>query len=190
MRLGRISDRGWERLSDAIPTEATLPIWCDDTSESASEIRAAARRAVRKGARLIVVDYLQIVAPPPGHYGTREQEVAAISRTMKAMAKEMDVPALVLAQLSRAVEARENKRPQLSDLRESGAIEQDADAVMFLYRPGFQALKEAKTPEQRMKAREDKSLEIIVRKQRQGEVGTVDTYFDPETQTVGEMTHG
>ena len=189
-RLGRLSERGWDHLVAAIPGEGRLPIRCDDTSVTATEVRASARRAVRKGAKLVVVDYLQIVDPPPGRYGNREQEVAAISRTMKAMAKELDVPVLVLAQISRAVESRENRRPQLQDLRESGSIENDADVVMFLYRPGFQKLKEAKTQEERTAAREDKRMEIIVRKQRQGEVGTVDTYFDPDTQTVGEMAHG
>lgn len=125
-----------ERIKDL----ASAPLYIDDTpSLSIYEFRSKARRLVRSaGVKLVIIDYLQLMAGPPELRGNREQEVATISRSLKAIAKELDIPVIALSQLSRAVETRGgNKRPQLSDLRESGAIEQDADIVMFIHRPDY-----------------------------------------------------
>ena len=116
------------------------PLYIDDTpSLSINELRSKARKLVSiHGVKMIVIDYLQLMTGPPELRGMREQEVSAISRSLKAIAKELNVPVIALSQLSRAVETRGgSKRPQLSDLRESGAIEQDADLVLFIHRPDY-----------------------------------------------------
>ncbi|MCI6917670.1 replicative DNA helicase [bacterium] len=151
-------------------TEA--PLYIDDTpSLGINEFRSKARRLVASaGIKLIIIDYLQLMSGPSELRGMREQEVAAISRSLKATAKELNVPIIALSQLSRAVETRGgNKRPQLSDLRESGAIEQDADIVMFIHRPDYYGLDE--DPSQAGLA------EIIIAKHRNGEVKDVQMRF-------------
>ena len=128
------------QLHERIKDLASAPLYIDDTpSLSIYELRSKARRLVRNaGVKLIIIDYLQLMTGPPELRGMREQEVSNISRSLKAIAKELDIPVIALSQLSRAVETRGgNKRPQLSDLRESGAIEQDADIVMFIHRPEY-----------------------------------------------------
>ena len=128
------------QLHERIKDLTTAPLFIDDTpSISVYELRSKARRLVRNaGVKLIIIDYLQLMTGPPELRGMREQEVSNISRSLKAIAKELDIPVIALSQLSRAVETRGgNKRPQLSDLRESGAIEQDADIVMFIHRPEY-----------------------------------------------------
>lgn len=130
----------WAQLHDGLNKLSRAPLWIDDTpSLSIYEFRSKARRLVNKQhVKLIIIDYLQLMTGPPELKGMREQEVAAISRSLKAIAKELNVPIIALSQLNRSVETRGgNKRPQLSDLRESGAIEQDADIVMFIHRPEF-----------------------------------------------------
>lgn len=162
----------WTQLNQGLNNLSQSPLWIDDTpSLSIYEFRSKARRLVEKNnVKLIIVDYLQLMAGPPELRGMREQEVAAISRSLKAIAKELKVPIIALSQLSRAVEIRGgNKRPQLSDLRESGAIEQDADIVMFLHRPEYVGVQdEASFPGE---------TDVIIAKHRNGEVCDVKMRF-------------
>ena len=162
----------WTQLNQGLNSLSQSPLWIDDTpSLSIYEFRSKARRLVEKNdVKLIIVDYLQLMAGPPELRGMREQEVAAISRSLKAIAKELKVPIIALSQLSRAVETRGgNKRPQLSDLRESGAIEQDADIVMFLHRPEYVGVQdEASFPGE---------TDVIIAKHRNGEVCDVKMRF-------------
>jgi replicative DNA helicase len=141
IRRGQIARDDFNELVDASEQLKTADLFVDDTGAlSLSALRTRARRIKRQhGLALIVVDYLQIMTPPPGYAGAqnRVQAVSALSQGLKALAKELDVPVLALSQLSRAVEQREDKRPVLADLRDSGAIEQDADVVMFIYREEY-----------------------------------------------------
>ena len=185
LRTGRLRDEDWMHLTRNIDRLAQAPIHIDDTPGiSVLEARAKARRLQREyGVGLFVIDYLQLMS---GHMRTqsREQEISHISRGLKAMAKELDVPVLALSQLSRAVESRTDRRPQLSDLRESGSLEQDADVVMFIYRPEMYDLKSP----------DGESLEglaqIIIGKQRNGPVGSVDLMWNKESATYEAMAPG
>ena len=176
LRTGRLSDEDWMHLTRNIDRLAQAPIYIDDTPGiSVLEARAKARRLQREyGIGMVVIDYLQLMS---GHLRTqsREQEISQISRGLKAMAKELDVPVLALSQLSRAVESRTDRRPQLSDLRESGSLEQDADVVMFIYRPEMYGLKSP----------DGESLEgvahIIVGKQRNGPVDEVELMWNKDS---------
>jgi replicative DNA helicase len=136
LRTGHLTDGDWPHIMQAMGRLGSVPLWVDDTpSISILEVRAKARRLFRdKPDGLIIVDYLQLMQPQGRRSENRQVEIAEISRGLKILAKELDCPVLALSQLSRAVEQRANKRPQLSDLRESGAIEQDADVVMFIDR--------------------------------------------------------
>lgn len=169
----KLTEADWKQLHDGLNLLSQAPLWIDDTpSLSIYEFRSKARRLVQKnGVKMIIIDYLQLMAGPPELKGMREQEVAAISRSLKAIAKELGVPILALSQLSRAVETRGgNKRPQLSDLRESGAIEQDADIVMFIHRPEYVGTADSSTyPGQ---------TELIIAKHRNGEVKDVNMKFE------------
>lgn len=165
----------WEQLNQRIINLTKAPLYIDDTpSLSIFEFRAKARRLVAgSGIKLIIIDYMQLMSGPPELRGMREQEVAAISRSLKAIAKELNIPIIALSQMNRAMETRGgNRRPQLSDLRESGAIEQDADIVLFLYRPEYYGIKEDST---------GRSLEgiaeVIVAKHRNGAVGEFQMRF-------------
>lgn len=152
---------------------AKAPLYIDDTpSLSIYEFRSKARRLVaNSGVKMIIIDYLQLMTGPPELAGMREQEVSAISRSLKAIAKELNIPILALSQLSRAVETRAGaKRPQLSDLRESGAIEQDADLVLFIHRPDYYGLTDDNPA---MKGITD----IIIAKHRNGAVCDVQMRF-------------
>ena len=168
VRTGKLPKNQWKNLSIAVGQLAEAPIFLDDTpGMSVLEIRAKARRLkAEKGVGLIIVDYLQLMSGPKGAE-SRQQEISQISRSLKSLAKEIEVPIIALSQLSRAVENRSDRRPQLSDLRESGAIEQDADVVIFLYRPWVYS----KEDDDRGKA------EIIVAKQRNGPTGLVEATF-------------
>ena len=160
------------QLHQRIRDLSTAPLFIDDTpSLSIYEFRSKARRLVNNAkVKLIIIDYLQLMTGPPELKGLREQEVATISRSLKAIAKELGIPIMALSQLSRAVETRGgNKRPQLSDLRESGAIEQDADIVMFIHRPDYYGMQEDPT--------QQGLAEIIIAKHRNGEVGDVKMKF-------------
>jgi len=174
LRTGKLLDEDLQKLSMRAGVLADAPIYIDDTPGiTVLELRAKARRMKKEhGIAMIVIDYLQLMQGPKNSE-SRQQEISTISRSLKALAKELDVPVLALSQLSRAVETRGgDKRPMLSDLRESGAIEQDADVVMFIYRPEFYL---------RAEEAEAKGLEgiaeVIIGKQRSGPIGTVNLNF-------------
>ncbi len=174
-RSGRLNDEEFKRLIDAAGRLFTANIFVDDTPGlSILELRTKCRRLKSEhDIGLIIVDYLQLMTSNTKDHGNREQEIASISRGLKALAKELDVPVIALSQLSRAVETRGgDKRPQLSDLRESGSIEQDADVVSFLYRPEYYNI--TTTPEGKSTTG---LAEIIIGKQRNGPVGSQELYF-------------
>src|SRR3984893_10726981 len=168
-RTGHLSREDWRRMTESLGTISSAPLWLDDAgSISVLEIGAKARRLKRdKGLSMLIVDYLQLITAR-GRFGNRQEEVSSISRALKGLAKELQIPVLVLSQLSRAPE-RDERGPQLSDLRESGAIEQDADVVMFIYRPHF--FKQGATPEER------EETELRIAKQRNGPTDTVRFVF-------------
>jgi replicative DNA helicase len=168
-RSGHLSREDWRRMTEALGTISSAPLWIDDAgSTSVLEIGAKARRLKReKGLSLVVVDYLQLITGR-GRFNNRQEEVSSISRGLKGLAKELQLPVLVLSQLTRAPE-REERGPQLSDLRESGAIEQDADVVMFINRPHWSKMDAS--PEERDQA------EIQVAKQRNGPTDKVRFVF-------------
>ena len=196
IRRGEIRRDDFDKISEASRYMAELPLYIDDSAAlSVSALRQRARRAKRqKNIDLVVVDYLQLLHLAHGEYReNRVQEVSSITRALKALAKDLNIPVLVLSQLSREVEKREPPRPQLSDLRDSGAIEQDADVVMFVYREAYYLARKA--PEQReeesieqFQARHKRYLdllepkrnkaELLISKQRHGPVGTVELFFD------------
>jgi replicative DNA helicase len=171
LRTGWIEDQEWERIEHAMTTLSTAKIWIDDTAGiSTMEMRSKARRLqAERGVDMIIVDYLQLMQSSIGgrRNDNRVQEVSEISRNLKGLARELNVPVLALAQLSRTVETRQSKVPQLSDLRESGSIEQDADVVMFIYRD------DVYNPDSERKNIAD----IIIAKHRNGPVGEVSLYF-------------
>jgi len=173
MRTGRLNDEEWGRLSTAMGKLHDAPIFIDETAALNSlELRTRARRIHRQCGKLglVMVDYLQLMSAPSGNQGeNRATEISEISRSLKAMAKELDVPVIALSQLNRAVDQRPDRRPVMSDLRESGAIEQDADVIMFIYREVV--YKPDLPDEQRGIA------EVIVGKQRNGPIGTVRLTF-------------
>jgi replicative DNA helicase len=168
-RTGHLSKEDWRRMTESLGTISAAPLWLDDAgSISVLEIGAKARRLKReKGLSMLVVDYLQLITGR-GRFGNRQEEVSSISRGLKGLAKELQIPVLVLSQLTRAPE-RDERGPQLSDLRESGAIEQDADVVMFIYRPHF--FKAGATPEER------EETELRIAKQRNGPTDMVKFVF-------------
>jgi replicative DNA helicase len=175
LRTGRLKEAEWPKLSRRIGRLVDAPIYIDDTpAMDILKLRARARRmAAEKKVGMIVVDYMQLMEAPRG-MDSRQQEISYISRSLKNLAKELKIPVLALSQLSRAVEMREWKRPTLADLRESGAIEQDADVVMFVYRPEVYNLPnfddDNKTPTENM-------VEIIIGKHRNGPVGALKLVF-------------
>lgn len=171
IQTGNLSEEDFSKLSDAMGEMAEAPIYIDDTPGiTALELRTKARRLAHDGELgLIVIDYLQLLEPTT-KTGNRVQEVSEISRSLKLIARELNVPVIALSQLSRQVESREDKRPQLADLRESGSIEQDADIVMFIYREAYY------NPE----TERENITDLIIAKHRQGAVGTIELYFHPE----------
>lgn len=172
LKTGRISDSAWPKLIEAAGTISQAPLFIDDTSGiSPFEVRSRCRRLkAQHGLDVIMIDYLQIMKLKE-KVDSREREVAEISGTLKAISKELGVPVIALAQLNRGVEGRTDKRPMLSDLRESGSIEQDADNIMMLYREDYYD-----------KEDQDKqgNAEVIIGKQRNGPTGTVKLRFDGE----------
>ena len=169
LRTGQLSDKEWANLWNACETMYNAKIYINDTPGiTVMEMRGLARRLkAEHGLDLIVVDYLQLMSGSGSGKGDRQQEVSEISRSLKALAREMDVPVIALSQLSRSVEARQCKRPMLSDLRESGSLEQDADIVAFLYRDDYY------NPDS-----EDQNItEVIIAKHRNGPVDTVNLFF-------------
>jgi replicative DNA helicase len=198
IRRGGISEADFEKIRDYSIELQSLPFYVDETGGlSIAQLMARARRLKRqKGLDLIVVDYIQLLSGS-GKRGNdnRVQEVTEITTSLKALAKELNVPIIALSQLSRQVENRDDKRPQLSDLRESGSIEQDADVVMFVFREEYYlANKEprAGTPEYE-KWQLDMSLvhgkaEVIIGKQRHGPTGTVELSFDGSVTRFSDLT--
>ena len=172
VRTGRLPEDEWKKLSMSVGRLYKAKIFIDDTPAlTVLELRAKARRLkAEHGIGMIVVDYLQLMQGPRSAQ-SREQEISAISRSLKALAKELNIPVIALSQLNRAVETRTDKRPVLADLRESGAIEQDADVVLFVHRPEAYGIQEegGKPTEGR--------AEIIIGKQRNGPIGSADLSF-------------
>lgn len=173
VRTGRLRDEDWHGVHVAMGKLATLDFWVDDTpSISILEVRAKARRQLKdKDRGLIIVDYLQLMQPQGRRSENRQVEIAEISRGLKILAKELKMPVLALSQLSRAVEQRTGKRPQLSDLRESGAIEQDADVVMFIDR-----ITDPTAPDEDGRPARGMA-EVIIAKHRNGPLGKADLVF-------------
>jgi replicative DNA helicase len=173
LRAGRINQNQWEPLSRAIGTLSQLPIYIDDTpNPGLGEIRSNARRLqseIPGGLGLIMIDYIQLMGGGDAVDG-RVQELSKITRSLKGLARELNVPIIALSQLSRGVESRTNKRPLMSDLRESGSIEQDADLIILLYRDEYY---NPDTPDRGI-------CELILAKHRNGPVGTVKLLFDPQ----------
>ncbi|MGP1585945.1 MAG: replicative DNA helicase [Schwartzia sp. (in: firmicutes)] len=173
IRVGDLKDEEWQKLIDAADRLTKAPLWIDDTPGiTVMELRSKARRLkAEHGLDLIVIDYLQLMQGRGTKSGdNRQQEISEISRSLKALARELKVPVIALSQLSRSVESRQIKRPMLSDLRESGSLEQDADIVMFLYREDYY---EKETDRQNI-------TEVIVAKHRNGPVDTVSLFFQKE----------
>ena len=166
VRTGKLDEEDWEKLAGSIGPLSEAEIYIDDTPGiSVMEIRAKCRKLkLEKNIGLVVIDYLQLVQGTNKRGGSREQEISEISRSLKMLAKEIGVPVIALSQLSRAVEQRPDHRPMLSDLRESGAIEQDADIVMFLYRDDYYNQESEKKD----------IAEVIIAKHRGGSTGTVE----------------
>ncbi|MFH1804111.1 MAG: replicative DNA helicase [Pseudomonadota bacterium] len=205
MRRGDLTEEDFERLVTATQELNAVPLYIDDTPAlPVSTLRTRCRRLKRQqGLAMIVVDYLQLLSPPTNFRGDgRVQEISEITRSLKAIAKELEVPVLALSQLSRAVEQRDDKRPQLSDLRESGSIEQDADVVMFIYREQYYL--ERGEPAQKPEESTDKfgeryaqwqdrlnlvynTAEVIIAKQRHGPVGSVRLFFDGNYTKFGDL---
>lgn len=172
IRTGNLSDEDFSKLSEAMGEMAEAPIYIDDTPGlSVLEMRTKARRAAHESPLgLIIVDYLQLMQASGRSDGNRVQEVSEISRGLKLIARELNVPVIALSQLSRSVESRSPQVPQLADLRESGSIEQDADIVMFIYREAYY------NPE----TERENITDLIIAKHRNGPVGKVELYFHPE----------
>ncbi len=178
LRSGRLAESDFTKLSNAASVLYKKPIFVDDSPGlTVTEIRAKSRRMRRRpGLGLVIVDYLQLMQGSGGE--NRQQEIAQISRSLKNLARELQVPILAVSQLNRSLESREEKRPRLGDLRESGAIEQDADVVMFIYRHEYYH------PE----AQETKGIaELNISKHRQGAIGRVDMTFLPEFTLFADM---
>ncbi|MBR0990489.1 replicative DNA helicase [Bradyrhizobium japonicum] len=196
IRRGGISEADFEKIREVSIELQSLPFYVDATGGlSIAQLMARARRLKRqKGLDLLVIDYIQLLSGSGKRSDNRVQEITEITTSLKALAKELNVPVIALSQLSRQVESRDDKRPQLSDLRESGSIEQDADVVLFVYREEYYlAMKEPRpgTPEHE-KWQLDMSLahgkaEVIIGKQRHGPTGTVDLAFEASVTRFGDL---
>ncbi len=179
LRKGNISELEWDHFTKASADLSEVQIFIDDTpSPSPTEIRTKARRLMaEKGLDLIIVDYLQLMQASDRRSENRVQEISYITRALKGVARDLNVPVIALSQLSRAVESRENKMPVLSDLRESGSIEQDADIVMFIYR---EAMYDEHTERGQI-------TDLRIAKHRNGPTGQVQLYFDPGTARFSDL---
>lgn len=180
---GRLEHSDWKRVNEAISRLANTKMFIDDNlDQTVNDIRAKCRRLASSedGLDIVIIDYLQLISGSKKYAGQRQQEVAEISRMLKAMAKELNIPVIALAQLSRSVEGREDKRPMLSDLRESGSIEQDADIVSFLYREDYynkEAAVDAYTSQS----------EFIIAKHRNGPTANIPLLFKRDKSTFCNM---
>jgi len=185
LRTGRLAEDEWGRLAEAVDRLSKAQVFIDETAAlTVAELRARARRMARQFGGtlgLIVVDYLQLMSGSSSSEENRATELGEISRGLKALAKELQCPVLALSQLNRSVESRNDKRPMMSDLRESGAIEQDADVIMFIYRDEYYN-KESKEPG---------VAEINIAKQRNGPTGTTRlTFLKPLTRFENRAAEG
>ena len=172
LRTGNLKDEDWSKLIESAGMIGESKLIIDDTPGiSIGELRSKCRKyKLEHGLDIVIIDYLQLMTGSGRRTDSRQQEISDISRALKALARELNVPVVALSQLSRAVEQRTDHRPMLSDLRESGAIEQDADVVMFIYRDDYYN-----------KDSEDKGIaEIIIAKQRNGPIGTVNLVWLPD----------
>ena len=200
IKSGKLSEEEWDRLNTRLRNVYSAPLYLDETPGlSITEMRTKARRLVREhGVKIIIIDYLQLMNATGMKLGSREQEVSTISRSLKALAKELNIPIIALSQLNRSTETREDKRPVLSDLRESGAIEQDADMVCFIHRPEYYTKSDTDAEGNDIRG----LAELIIAKHRSGAVGTVkmrfvakyarfdnwDQGYDMMQQTIEEAT--
>jgi replicative DNA helicase len=205
IRRGDIAQRDFDKFVEVSRELATLPLFIDDTPAiTISALRTRCRRLMRtRGLNLIIVDYLQLMRPAAGtRPENRVQEISQITQGLKAIAKELSVPVIALSQLSRQVEQREDKRPQLADLRESGSIEQDADVVMFVYRDEYylaqrmpkelsfdnqEKFSEASEKWQKDMEQAHNKAELIIAKQRHGPTGTIRLFFEGEFTRFGDL---
>jgi replicative DNA helicase len=199
LQRGNITDADWDRIEDARRLLHTIPFVIEEqpaltVSQIAARTRKEQQRAERQGAALdiVVVDHVHRMAATNRYAGNRVHEVSEISAGLKDLAKELRIPVLALAQLNRAVEGRDNKRPQLSDLRDSGSIEQDADAVIFAYRAEYYLGKPEDDPEEEAKRIKDLEsarhlLELNVAKQRSGPTETVIVRFDAACNHIDDL---
>ena len=180
LRNGALLNQDWRRINEASSRLANTNLVIDDTAAGMSigEIRAKCRRLAssEKGLALVVIDYLQLISGGKNYGANRQQEVSDISRSLKVLAMELEIPVIALSQLSRGVESRDDKRPMMSDLRESGSIEQDADIVAFLYRDDYYN-KEARTEDN------NSISELIIGKHRNGPTATIELLFKKNTST-------
>ena len=181
IRSGNLKDTDYEKINEAMGQLDKYDLLIDDSvGLNISQLRTKARRAnYHKNLDLIVIDYLQLMSGMRSSYNefNRVQEITEISRALKMLARELDLPIIVLSQLNRQVETREDHRPQLSDLRDSGSIEQDADLVMFLYREDYY----------NEQTKRQKIVDILIKKHRNGPVGQIELYFDTELQKYREL---
>ncbi len=187
IKSGRLEDWEWTLLHNKIARLSSAPLFIDDTPAlSIFELRAKCRRLkMQHDIQGVIVDYLQLMTAGSDNRGSREQEVSNISRSLKAIAKELDIPIIALSQLNRSVESREGKRPQLSDLRESGAIEQDADIVIFIHRPEYYGITEDDHQNSTRGI-----AEIIIAKHRNGATGDINLSFRKDLAKFSDMeTH-
>ncbi len=175
MRTGNLSDEEFQKIGDALADMDEIPIYIDDTSSmTIMELRNKARRAMHDhNIGIVIVDYLQLISGSNRYAGNRVQEVSEVSRGLKILARELSIPVIALAQLSRNVTGRDDPRPVLSDLRDSGSIEQDADLVMFLHRPDYYKQNQDDYEETHI-------TELLIAKHRHGAVGKIELYFHPE----------
>ena len=182
IRTGRLNDEEWMNLVEGSASIANSRLFIDDTPGiSLSSMRSKCRKLkMEHDIKIVIIDYLQLMSADGSSGASRQQEISDISRGLKALARELNVPVVALSQLSRAVEQRPDRRPMLSDLRDSGAIEQDADVVMFLYRDDYY---NHDSP--------DKGIsEVIIAKQRNGPIGTVKLAWLPEYTKFANLEHG
>ncbi|MDE5807864.1 MAG: replicative DNA helicase [Muribaculaceae bacterium] len=175
IKSGKLTPEEWDRLNSRLRSVFSAPLYLDETPGlSITELRTKARRLVReRGVKMIMIDYLQLMTASGMKLGSREQEVSTISRSLKGLAKELNIPIIALSQLNRSTETREDKRPVLSDLRESGAIEQDADIVCFIHRPEYYTKSPVDDHDNDIRG----LAELIVAKHRSGAVGDVKLRF-------------
>ncbi|MGC4046200.1 MAG: replicative DNA helicase [Armatimonas sp.] len=199
LRTGFLTEEDWSRLAQAVDRLWNARLFIDDTTDVSSlEMRAKCRRLrAEYGLDMVIVDYLQLMRGSSKNADNRNSEITEIARGLKSLARELEVPVIALSQLSRSVERREDKRPMLSDLRDSGSIEAEADVVGFIYRPAYYARKEAMSQEAEDKADaargdgeyEGEEAEVIIAKQRNGPTGTVKLAFLPKFARFENLAH-